>query len=452
MCLNRLQTGYDETDRTLAEMFAAYATIALKNAQAYDGLQQEIQKRGKVEESLRSTNRDLAAALDELRNTQAQLIQQERLAAVGQLAAGIAHDFNNIMAAILLYAELLLRMPDLAPQSRKKINVIHHQGKRAADLTQQILDFGRKSIMKRQSLDIYAFLSEMVELLKRTLPEAIQLTLGGEGSACLVDADPTRLQQVIMNLAINARGAMPDGGSLHFAIKRIQVAPDGKRPLPTLTPGDWVQVTVTDTGAGIPADVLPHIFEPFFTTRLPHGSGLGLSQVYGIIKQHGGEIDVVTEVGKGTTFCLYLPALTVSQPTTPENHLSQLTPGQAETILVVEDDATLRAALKQSLESLGYHILDAANGEEALACFRQDNDRITLVLTDIVMPKMGGAALLNKLQAIKPALKAVVMTGYPAAEIKADLQSVNVMGWLQKPVNLQRLGKIVAQVIGNSPH
>jgi two-component system cell cycle sensor histidine kinase/response regulator CckA len=237
--------------------------------------------------------------------------QQERLAAVGQLAAGIAHDFNNIMAAIVLYAQMTTRMEGLPTVVWERMETIDQQARYATKLIQQILDFSRQAVLERRPLDLIPLLKEHVKLLKRTLPESIEVRLDYEpdeyATPFTVNADPTRMQQMVTNLALNARDAMPLGGQLCIGLERITVRLKESPLLPEMEPGDWVRLTMSDSGTGIPPDVLPHIFEPFFTTRAPLGSGLGLAQVHGIVGQHGGRIDVDTQVGRGTTFTIYLP-------------------------------------------------------------------------------------------------------------------------------------------------
>jgi len=397
------------------------------------------------EEALQESNEQLESALIELQETQAQMVQQERIAAVGQLAAGIAHDFNNIMATVILYSDLLLKTGDLAKKEEKRIKLIREQGQRAADLTQQILDFSRKSIMQRQDLDFWYFLVDMRSLLVRTLPENIRFSMISEGDRFMINADPTRIQQVVLNLVLNARNAMPDGGELCIKLSDVPQEIDAL-PLEIET-GDWVCLAISDTGKGIPDEVLARIFEPFFTTRAPMGSGLGLSQVDGIIKQHGGRVDVKTAVGEGTTFLVYLPILPdeTSEPafSYPEN----LTSGHGETILLVEDDALIRDALSHSLHSLNYQVLCAENGRSALRIYQENRDKIDLVVSDLVMPEMGGKSLLEALKRKDPSLKTVVITGYPLAEQESDLKTLGVVDWCQKPVNLEELSKVIAKAL-----
>ena len=282
------------------------------------------------------------------------------------------------------------------------------------------------------------------------LPENIEVDLVYDKDDYTVRADPTRIQQVMMNLATNARDAMPQGGKLHIALGRISVSKDDTPLMTEMEAGEWVCVSVTDTGTGIPNDVLPQIYDPFFTTKEPgKGTGLGLAQVYGIVRQHEGHIDVHTKEGRGTTFLIYLPALTLNQPDVPVTETERLPQGEGQTILVVEDGAITRAAVVDSLRLLGYQALEATNGKEALAVFERHADQIALVLSDVVMPKMGGQALFHTLKQQDPNVKVMLLSGHPPHEKELeDLRALGLAGWLSKPPNLEQLAEAIAQVLG----
>ncbi len=390
--------------------------------------------------------RDVTQQLEVERRLQ----QQERLASVGQLAAGIAHDFNNITAVIALYARMGLQTADIPATMRERLEIIDEQVWRANELIQQILDFSRHAALERCPMDLCIFLKEQVKLLERTLPESIEIDLMYSRNEYIVNADPTRLQQVIMNLAVNARDAMPKGGQLHIGLDGIRVPNRKRAPLPEMEAGDWVCVTVTDTGTGIPPDALPHIFEPFFTTKSTGGTGLGLAQVWGIVKQHDGHIDVSTIMGKGTTFKFYIPALQISRPETLARETKPLIQGQGETILVVEDAHPTRAAIVAGLEMLNYRVLAAANGREALSIFERHAEEIALVLSDRVMPEMGGIALLHTLREKGWTGKAIILTGHLVYEKeKWNPQPENEVGWLQKPVSLEELSETLARALSS---
>jgi len=305
-------------------------------------------------------------------------------------------------------------------------------------------------------LDLTPFLKELINLLERTLPENIELELEYGHDEYTVNADPTRIQQAVMNLVVNARDAMPEGGELCMGLERIRVGPGEPPPLPEMEPGEWVQVTVSDTGAGILPDVLPHIFDPFFTTKAPgQGTGLGLAQVYGIVKQHEGYIDVKSpsimlrtgEVGHGTTFTLYLPALQVPGVEPLELEAGTLVRGHGETILVVEDELAAREAIASALQSLGYQVMVAGNGQEALAIFKQHGDEIALVLSDLVMPEMDGTELIHALKQENPTVKVIATTGYPQKTEGRDLLVQGIVDRLQKPLSMEQLAEAVQRAL-----
>ncbi|MGC9395520.1 MAG: PAS domain S-box protein [Anaerolineae bacterium] len=411
------------------------------------GILVDITERKQTEQALREMNQRLEETLTELRDTQKQMMHQERLAAVGQLAAGIAHDFNNILASIVLYTQMSLRA-ELPLQIRQRLEVIAQQTNRAADLVQQVLDFGRRAVLERQPLMLDSFLKEVVKLLQRTLPENVQIDLTSDSGEHLILADPTRIQQVVVNLALNARDAMPNGGEIHISLTRISGQRINCIDCGPIFGGEWVEIAVADTGFGIPPEALPHIFEPFFTTRAPLGHGLGLAQVYGIVNQHNGHIAVETQAGEeGTTFRLYWPALqpTPSQPPVPPS--STIAQGQGETILVVEDDAIVRAALTDALDVLGYNVLEAANGEEALTMHAARAGDVALVLSDWVMPAMGGLELVRALQERAPTLRVLMLTGHPLSQETRETVPPNVVGWTLKPPNLQQLAHDVRKAL-----
>jgi two-component system, cell cycle sensor histidine kinase and response regulator CckA len=382
------------------------------------------------------------------REIQERAQQQDRLAAVGQLAAGVAHDFNNIMSVITLYASGSSYDSSMPPAQRERMGIIRDQAKRAAELIEQILDFGRHTPLDASPLNLVSFLDNVVTLLQRTLPENIEVRFTYPRAQVIVHGDPTRMQQAIMNLAVNARDAMPGGGVLTIHLEELVVGTHRTAPLTSMEPGPWVQLTVADTGTGIPDTALAHIFEPFYTTKgRGKGTGLGLAQVYGIVKQHGGEIDVATRLGEGTAFHIFLPAL----PAIAEE-LARTAPlfthkGSGETILLVEDDEATRVALADTLEALGYEVLVAANGQEALTRYRENGAHIALVLSDVVMPVMGGQALFHALQELNPQVKIILLTGH---SLDGDLQQLvagGIHGWMRKPPRLEELASTVAAAL-----
>jgi PAS domain S-box-containing protein len=379
------------------------------------------------------------------REVEQQALQQERLAAVGQLAGGIAHDFNNLLTTILLYAHLPLGKHDLPPDVTRSLEAILEEAKRAASLVSQILDFSRRSPIKTQPLDLGPLVEETAQMLRRVLPENIRLDVGVDADNHVVDADPTRIQQVVMNLALNARDAMPEGGELRVALSRAGIRPGANPPVLGMPAGEWVCLTVADTGTGLSDEVQSHLFEPFFTTKPPgKGTGLGLAQVHGIVMQHKGHIGVETEAGKGTAFSIYLPA----HPGEAEEAAGEIAAspqGRGETILLVEDNAGLREASRRILESLGYRVLAAADGGEALAVCQSAG--IDLVITDLVMPEVGGRELVQELRKTRPDLKALAITGYVLQQDVDELRREGFLDVVHKPFDVDAMARMVRRVL-----
>lgn len=376
--------------------------------------------------------------------------QQERLAAVGQLAAGIAHDFNNILAVITLYTQLISRTVEMSPRDNERMIVIENQAQRAKELVQQILDFSRQSVIEKRPLDLSSFINKIGSLLRRTLPENIEIIISHQDQPFVIEADHSRIQQILMNLAVNARDAMPDGGSLTLTLSHLTITHGTKPPLAGLTPGDWIRMEVKDSGEGIPDALIPYIFEPFFTTKeVGQGSGLGLSQVFGTVRQHGGLIDVLSHVGQGSTFVIYFPTMQAAKIEDPSVEGPNLVPGQGQTVLIVEDNEEIRSALVESLELLNYCPLVAKNGREALSVLASHQQKIALILSDVIMPDMGGIALLDAIRQDKVDLPFVLLTGHPLNNAMKKLQELNLTGWLAKPPDLTSLSHLLANTLKN---
>lgn len=384
-----------------------------------------------------------------------QLRQQERLAAVGQLSAGIAHDFRNLLTAIMLYAHITLRRPGLATSVRDDMGVIISESKRAADLVQQILDFSSRSMIRVQALDLQSLAQGVIDILRRTLPANIRVTLSVEGKGAAsfagvplaVEADHGRIEQVLMNLALNAQDAMPEGGDLRFELSTVRLEPDDEPPIPDMGPGEWICVAVSDTGTGMTDEVRDHLFEPFFTTKeVGKGTGLGLAQVFGIVRQHEGHIAADTAVGSGTTFRFYLPAYSETLAGEEDAEPFTLLQGQGETILLVEDHDKLREAGQRVLESLGYRVLTAASGREALRVYEAEGGA-DLVVTDLVMPEMGGKELVLEMRNKDPDLKALCITGYAVEGIADELREAGFLDVIYKPFEVDILGQAIHRAL-----
>lgn len=388
--------------------------------------------------------RDMSEAYEARGRTQI----QDRLAAVGQLAAGIAHDFNNILGAIILYSESLLMTLDLSEGDHERMSMIFDQAKRGAMLTSQILDFSRKSVMEPRPIDLHSFLVKFKKLLSRMLSASIQIDIESENGEFITNADPTRFQQVFINLSLNARDAMPDGGKLQFTLSKMAVKEDDPAPIDEMQPGEWICVRVSDTGVGVSPNNIEHLFEPFFTTKKPgKGTGLGLAQVYGIIKQHGGYIKVDSALGVGTTFTIYLPAETEGEVVDIDLEVESATEGSKEVVLIVEDDLSTRRVLHDILTSLKYEILVAADGQEALEIFDQKNGEVDLVISDMVMPEMDGRELYERLNKNYPDTKIILITGYPLSDGTRQLLDYRRAAWLQKPITMGTLARAVRDML-----
>ncbi|RME98204.1 MAG: response regulator, partial [Chloroflexi bacterium] len=398
--------------------------------------------------ALKESNAQLEQTLAELKDTQQRIVQQERLAAVGQLAAGIAHDFNNILTSIIGFSTLLKSSPEMPPKFQTELTFIFDAGQRAARLVQQILDFSRKTIRQPETFDLVDFITEAVRFLRYTLPETIQVSHVLNSDRCMIYADRNQLHQLLTNLAINARDAMPSGGTLKIALSCTTLQPGSVAACPELPAGKWAILSVADTGTGIPPGILPRIYEPFFTTKpAGQGAGLGLSQVYGIVKQYGGCVDVASKWGRGTTFTIYLP-LQQGREAPPEPLTAAEYPlGTGEFILLVEDDAAVRQACRAMLKQLNYQVFTAINGQDALTVFLKHRAEISLVLTDIVMPVMDGPALLKELKILAPEVNVVMMTGYPLMEKTSKFLEDGVFDWLHKPISFGQLAQVIHRAL-----
>jgi CheY-like chemotaxis protein len=339
-------------------------------------------------------------------------------------------------------------MMALPPHVQDKMHTIEQQSQRATDLIQQILDFSRQSVLERHPLDLLPFMTELTRLLQRTLPEHIQIELNSTEEAYLIHADHSRIQQVIMNLAVNAGDAMPEGGHLQFSLRTVHV----KDPKPLfageLPPGEWVLIEVADSGSGIPQEVLQRIFEPFFTTKeVGRGTGLGLAQVHGIVQQHDGCIDVETREGQGTTFSLYFPILETGERNAILPATVSLPQGHGQLILLVEDDLATRQALIDSLALLNYRVIQAANGREALTILDTRANEIGLVLSDMVMPEMGGVALTHAMRQQKLPIPIILMSGHPLEKEWQASEQLDLAGLLPKPPSLIKLSRLLAKAL-----
>ncbi|NDY41487.1 response regulator [Dissulfurirhabdus thermomarina] len=373
---------------------------------------------------------------EEKRQLEAQLHQAQKMESIGRLAGGIAHDFNNLLSAVLGYCELLLlKVPEEAP-FREEVEAIRAAGEKAATLTRQLLAFSRKQVLEVKPLHMNRVIDGIVQLLGKILGEDIEIEVRLAAEGDVVEADQGQLEQVFMNLAVNARDAMPGGGRL--IIETLEVRLDEAYALahPGVRPGAYVMVAVTDFGVGMPKDVLEHIFDPFFTTKeRGKGTGLGLSMVHGVVRQHNGYINVYSEVGRGTTFKIFFPRCTEA-PAAEERAEGEgaVCLQGTETILVVDDEPSIRELVVATLEPFGYKCLAASCGAEALGMLEAMEPKPQLVLTDVIMPGMNGRELAERLRAEMPSLKVVFMSGYTDNAIVHHGVLEDNVRFIQKPV------------------
>jgi signal transduction histidine kinase len=379
--------------------------------------------------------------------SETQLRQAQKMEAIGILAGGVAHDFNNLLSVILGYTEMIVS--DLTPDDplRADLLEIRSAGMRATTLTRQLLAFSRQQVLQPTVLDLNAVVTGVEKMLARLLGEDIELSWVKSAEAGQVHADAGQLEQVIMNLVVNARDAMPNGGRLTIKTANVLVEKPSTE-LPDLAPGRYVTIAVMDTGTGMDSATKDRIFEPFFTTKdKSKGTGLGLSTVYGIVHQSGGHINVESELGKGTTFTIYLPETDRSPSALAQLAGEPTTLDGTETILLVEDEDAVRAIMKSILLKHGYQVLEAQNGGEAFLICEQADTKIDILVTDVVMPRMSGRKLSDRLLAIRPNLKVLYVSGYTDKMILEHGVEAGVE-YLQKPITPDALLRKVRDVLG----
>ena len=389
----------------------------------------------------------LAHNVTERRTLEAQLVQSQKMEAIGRLAGGVAHDFNNLLGVIIGFSELLLK--DLAPQhrGRKRVEQIRKAADRAAGLTRQLLAFSRKQVLQPKVLDLNGVVTEIERMLRRLIGEDVRLVAVLGEPPAHVRADPGQIEQVIVNLAVNARDAMPKGGRLIIETSNIDLDDAYVRTHSYVQPGPYAMLAVSDTGDGMDAATLSHLFEPFFTTKeAGKGTGLGLATVFGIVKQSGGHITVYSEPGQGSTFKVYLPrvdekgdavAPTVAAPS-PAGH---------ETVLLVEDEEAIRLLIREILETVGYTVLDAGRPDDAAEIATAREGPIHLLLTDVILPGMSGADLARRVQEARPETKVLFMSGYTDEAIGHHGVLESGTHFLQKPFASDALLRKVRDVL-----
>jgi len=404
----------------------------------YEGLVEDLTERRQAEEALRAA--------------EGRLLQAAKLEAVGRLAGGVAHDFNNLLGVIMGYADLMAKRIGAEDPLRRNVLEIQKAAERASALTKQLLAFSRRQVLQPRVLDLHQTIREVESMLQRLIGEDIALVTVLREEVGRVKADPNQFQQVLMNLAVNARDAMPDGGTLTVETANVDLSEDYARKHMGVVPGPYVQLAVSDTGVGMTPDVQAHIFEPFFTTKGPEkGTGLGLATVYGIIKQSGGNIWVYSEPGRGTTFKVYLPrvdegaaaGVLVDPPPDPRRG--------HEIVLLVEDDDKVREVVSLALRDAGYTVLEARGGAAALALSGSRPEPIHLVITDLVMPGMSGRELVERWRAKHPETRALFMSGYTDATAHKRGGLPAGAAFIQKPFAPSALARKVREVLDERP-
>jgi len=387
------------------------------------------------------------AAVQELRDTEQQLAQAKRLEAIGRLAGGVSHDFNNLLLAINGHTELLLARGDLDGEARECLEQIDHAGQQAASVTQQLMAFSRSGHLSPTLTDANTRILDLVAMLERLLPESIDIRTDLEPNIWPIQIDPTRLEQALLNLVLNAGDAMADGGELSLTTRNIILDDEDSVRIGELRPGPHIEIQVSDTGKGMDENTASRAFEPFFTTKTTgEGTGLGLATTYGSVRQSGGAILLNSEEGRGTTFTLLLPRS--RDPDRPAKVAATAhTRGQGETILVVEDQPALRKLMRRSLEERGYNVLLATDGIDAIEQARGRAGSIDLVITDVVMPRLGGEATVEQLRREQPDLKVIFISGYAGESMDETGVQRDRTLFLQKPFRLKVLCKRVRTVL-----
>lgn len=389
----------------------------------------------------------------QLRSLESHLRQSQKIEAVGRLAAGIAHDFNNLLSVINSYAELLsVKLPRHDPLLAYVRNVRSAGGK-AADLVSKLMAFSRREPAEPQQTDVVRALQDLRPMLSRVIRENIEITIESKVASAYTVLDPSLFDQAILNLAVNARDAMPEGGRIEVTLEATHVTEDGSPLSQALAPGDYLLLSVGDTGCGMDEDTLRHVFEPFFTTKpIGKGTGLGLATVYGFVQQAGGHVEVTSQPGQGTTFHLYLPSKAVTNavaaPAVEESLADAPKASASACVFVVEDDATFGECVSGVLRVHGYEVIQASDGHEALEKWRARGQQVDLLLTDVVMPKMSGTEVARHLREAHPELPVIYMTGYDETVLRGENSPDGLL--LQKPFSLTKVLTSVRALLDES--
>ncbi|MBF0476379.1 MAG: response regulator [Deltaproteobacteria bacterium] len=383
----------------------------------------------------------------QLRILQKQLFQAQKMEAIGTLAGGIAHDFNNILQVGLGYSEFLLLDKELPERYRPDLTKIHESARRGADLVRGLLTFSRKTEIELQPLNLNSRINELQKMIERTIPKMINIQICLAEDLAAINANPTQVDQILMNLVVNARDAMPDGGNLTIETANFTFDEEYTKTHFDVKRGRYVRVMVTDSGTGMDNDTLEHIFEPFYTTKgIGEGTGLGLSMVHGIMKQHGGLIMCYSEPGQGTTFKIYFPAL-ISDEEKEEAGERKMPRGGSETILLVDDEEFIRELGARLLTKAGYNVIKASNGKEALGVYQTRSEEIAVVILDLIMPEMGGKQCLEGLLGLDPSIKVIIASGYSADGPGKEAVAAGAKGFVNKPYDHRQILEVIRSIL-----
>jgi signal transduction histidine kinase len=377
----------------------------------------------------------------------AQFLRAQRMESIGTLAGGIAHDLNNVLAPIMMAIEILRdKIP--SPGGQKILTTIETSAKRGSDIVKQVLAFGRGVTGDRILVQLKHVVNEVAKIAHETFPKLIEIKTDIPRDLWTVSADPTQMHQVLLNMLVNARDAMPHGGTLSISAENVNLDAGHSRTQPGATPGPYVSIVISDTGTGIPADIQGKIFEPFFTTKeIGMGTGLGLSTTLAIVKSHGGFINLTSEVGKGTTFCIHIPATGTASGEALASVKADLPMGHGELVLIIDDEAAVREITKETLEVYGYKAITANDGAEGVALFAENAKDIRVVITDMMMPVMGGEAVIVALHKRDPGVKIIATSGLTDKRKIVTPPHAGAPGFLAKPYTAEALLKALAAAL-----
>jgi signal transduction histidine kinase/ActR/RegA family two-component response regulator len=424
------------------------AEVYRRAQQIQEANQQLRELQAELEVRVEARTEDLQRSNEALRRSEEQLRQAQKMEAIGRLAGGVAHDFNNLLTAIMGYSQFLHRRFEPGDPAVRDAEEILKAAERAAALTRQLLAFSRQQVLEPRVLDLNAIITDLDKMLRRLIGEDIDLVTAPTQDLGRVKADPGQLEQVLVNLAVNARDAMPKGGKLTIETADAELDEGYAKSRDDIKPGRYVMVAVSDTGSGMSRETMSKIFEPFFTTKaIGHGTGLGLSTVHGIVKQSEGHIEVYSELGQGTTFKVYLPRVEGAADVLPTPRQTAKRYGGQETVLLVEDEDVIRRVVLESLRMNGYTVLEAADGSQAITICERRDQPLDLLITDVVMPLMSGPELVRHVKAVRPHLPTLFISGYTDRALIHQGHREPGTAFLQKPFTPDVLVRKVREIL-----